>query len=50
MNAGYFASFTVFLALNDPSFCARWLPHWSAPGRGELPALIGWWSEMGGGS
>lgn len=34
MNAGYFASFTVFLALNDPSFCARWLPRWSAHGRG----------------
>ena len=23
MNTGYFASFTFFLALNDPSFCNR---------------------------
>lgn len=25
MNIGYFASFTVFLALNDASFCNRYL-------------------------
>lgn len=25
MNAGYFTSFTVFLALNDASFCNAWL-------------------------
>jgi hypothetical protein len=26
MNLGYFSSFTVFLALNDASFTAKWLP------------------------
>jgi hypothetical protein len=26
MNLGYFSSFTVFLALNDASFAAKWLP------------------------
>lgn len=25
MNVGYFVSFTVFLALNDPSFCNAYL-------------------------
>ncbi|EFN53476.1 hypothetical protein CHLNCDRAFT_11505, partial [Chlorella variabilis] len=36
MNIGYFASFTVFLALNDPSFSNKWLPAASAPGQGAL--------------
>ena len=26
MNLGYFASFTVFLALSDAGFCNRYLP------------------------
>lgn len=34
MNIGYFTSFTVFLALNDASFCNRWLPSLSRPGMG----------------
>jgi len=27
MNLGYFTSFTVFLALNDPDFCNKYLRH-----------------------
>ena len=42
MNIGYFASFTVFLALNDPSFSNKWLPAASAPGQGAAPPGQGW--------
>ncbi len=41
MNIGYFMSFTIFLALNDPSFCTKWLGS-----AGELVTLGGylfWW-------
>jgi PAT family acetyl-CoA transporter-like MFS transporter 1 len=40
MNIGYFMSFTIFLALNDASFCAKWLGR-----EGELLTLGGylWW-------
>ena len=31
MNLGYFASFTVFLALNDTGFCNRYLRSQPAP-------------------
>lgn len=41
MNIGYFMSFTIFLALNDASFCTKWLGS-----AGELVTLGGylfWW-------
>lgn len=37
MNIGYFLSFTVFLALNDPEFCNAWLRAPGAPSdQGDL--------------
>jgi hypothetical protein len=41
MNVGYFASFTVFLALNDASFCNKWLPTLSVRGSGALRCQAG---------
>lgn len=46
MNAGYFTSFTVFLALNDASFCNAWLraPGAAAPvGVLSLAAYLKFW-------
>ena len=45
MNIGYFASFTVFLALNDADFCNAYLrsaPRAAGPAAaGDLPARLG---------
>ena len=46
MNAGYFTSFTVFLALNDASFCNAWLrgPEAASPvGVLTLAAYLRFW-------
>lgn len=37
MNIGYFTSFTVFLALNDPGFCNKYL---RAAGAGSKEGLL----------
>ena len=44
MNLGYFASFTVFLALNDAGFCNRYLrSHPSPVGVLSLAAYLRAW-------
>ena len=44
MNLGYFASFTVFLALNDAGFCNRYLrAHPSPVGVLSLAAYLRAW-------
>ena len=44
MNLGYFASFTVFLALNDAGFCNRYLrAHPSPVGLLSLAAYLRAW-------
>jgi PAT family acetyl-CoA transporter-like MFS transporter 1 len=45
MNIGYFSSFTIFLALNDPSFCSKYLgtnPDKAVVSLREYLELWGW--------
>jgi MFS transporter, PAT family, solute carrier family 33 (acetyl-CoA transportor), member 1 len=49
MNVGYFASFTVFLALNDAAFCNRYLRSAAAAsgvGLVSLAAYLRFWAAV----
>lgn len=46
MNIGYFSSFTVFLALNDPSFCSKYLGSPSGQGLVSLHGYLRFWGWL----
>lgn len=39
MNLGYFTSFTVFLAFNDPDFCNKYLRPAGSPSKAGILSL-----------
>ncbi|KAJ3342285.1 hypothetical protein HDU93_002758 [Gonapodya sp. JEL0774] len=47
-DSGYFLSFTVFLALNSPEFCASYLPSYAPSGGGvvQLGSYMRFWSLL----
>ncbi|KXS19867.1 hypothetical protein M427DRAFT_131820 [Gonapodya prolifera JEL478] len=48
LNSGYFLSFTVFLALNSPEFCSRYLSFLMTDGKGvlQLGSYLRFWSLL----